>query len=735
MVGKVSAIFSRLGFGIGHKIYVSIAVLICISLLMAGVTLTMITGISLTTRNLVETSLPQILKGTTLDKVGSNLIDHAGSLIKSRTDGEVKRLGDSANQSLQDMKNIVDGMQIADENRNAINTELDKLEKVIPELSTNTKNRITTLGNLKNLEERVTDLRKEIVDLATPLYDDAEFNLMISLSDVKDIGKVVSLNDAEKIQSAEGFVGRDVSSLKVTDMGKSGEEIETNIETLSNSLKFVSEINLLAGYYSTAAQVGEKAALVPLQDVYTAVSARITSMLPSIDQAEITKKTEELLALGKGPTSLFKARERYLIDLENAQALSDQVDETLGNLKTNIEDQLRRIEQDANNDGSHAVMKSDDIKNTVMLLTVLLVGMALGISILYVRPFIVRRLIDVYHTTEKIASGDLEANIKQSGSDELSKMAHALVKFRDNAKERIVLENEQKQAEARQVEERKKTMLAMAAHFEKEVGEIVNVVVEAAQHMHSMIEQLTGTIDNTSNKSQLVADAATQASANVQTVAAATEQMNASIQEIASSITRTSQTSQQCSEYAKESQNKLDHLRAAVDEIDVVIQAINDVAEQTNLLALNATIEAARAGEAGKGFAVVANEVKGLAGQTHQMTEEISSKVSHIKNSAAETIDSVNTIIKQIATVDTQTTSVASAIEEQNASAAEISRNIQEASGKTDIVSHDIRDIQHAANDSAAATDQLRSESDKLSSQADNLQAAVKQFLDKVRQS
>ncbi len=67
-------------------------------------------------------------------------------------------------------------------------------------------------------------------------------------------------------------------------------------------------------------------------------------------------------------------------------------------------------------------------------------------------------------------------------------------------------------------------------------------------------------------------------------------------------------------------------------EIGNVIKVINSIAEQTNLLALNATIEAARAGEAGKGFAVVANEVKELAKQTSEATEDIIRKIAMIQD-------------------------------------------------------------------------------------------------------
>jgi len=64
-------------------------------------------------------------------------------------------------------------------------------------------------------------------------------------------------------------------------------------------------------------------------------------------------------------------------------------------------------------------------------------------------------------------------------------------------------------------------------------------------------------------------------------------------------------------------------LTEQIGRVAGVAEQINAIARQTNLLALNATIEAARAGDAGKGFAVVAGEVKTLASQTSDATEEI----------------------------------------------------------------------------------------------------------------
>lgn len=76
---------------------------------------------------------------------------------------------------------------------------------------------------------------------------------------------------------------------------------------------------------------------------------------------------------------------------------------------------------------------------------------------------------------------------------------------------------------------------------------------------------------------------------------------------------------------------------ALLDEIRViedVARQIAAVAKQTNLLALNARIESACAGEKGKGFTVVVDEVKHLAGQTADATDEIENSVGELQTVA-----------------------------------------------------------------------------------------------------
>lgn len=73
--------------------------------------------------------------------------------------------------------------------------------------------------------------------------------------------------------------------------------------------------------------------------------------------------------------------------------------------------------------------------------------------------------------------------------------------------------------------------------------------------------------------------------------------------------------------FVGESAEQIAGLAGSTRRITDFIAIIAQIADQTNLLALNAAIEAARAGSEGRGFAVVAEEVRTLAEESRQASD------------------------------------------------------------------------------------------------------------------
>jgi methyl-accepting chemotaxis protein len=500
-------------------------------------------------------------------------------------------------------------------------------------------------------------------------------------------------------------------------------------------LEIQSESNLLAGLLTEASLVNDPNRLEPLRDLVGAAKRKIginlSQIADPIQQKKLADLYKQLGDIGAGD-GIIGLRTYELNRQRDAQIAFAAVQLESVSLKEAVD---ALVDEQGKIARQHSLHVADQIRTGQALLIVLafvaVVGAAL-IAWLYVGRNIARRLGLLSDAMRRIADGDLNVHIQDTRRDEIANMARALQFFRQATAD-AASGREKEIEQARTSESRRQLVDAATQSFEHAVSNVVQTLDRAAMAMDGSARDMADTADRNRMQALSTAAASEQATTNVETVAAAAEEIAQSIEHIATRVAESATVARQASSEAQAITSAVESLSASVEEISEVSNLIRSIAAQTNLLALNATIEAARAGDAGRGFAVVAQEVKGLAAQTGQATEEITRQIMTIEETTSRSVQTMKAIAATITQLDDLANDVAAAVRQQDVVAQEIARNATAAAKGTRAVSANVSEVSSSAVKTGQVANTVLASAGELAEQSQLLRQEVVRYLAQVR--
>jgi methyl-accepting chemotaxis protein len=235
--------------------------------------------------------------------------------------------------------------------------------------------------------------------------------------------------------------------------------------------------------------------------------------------------------------------------------------------------------------------------------------------------------------------------------------------------------------------------VGITERFESEIGSTTADISDQANVLRQQAAGSTAVAQGMLSKASEVATASEQSAVAMREAAQTAAGLIRAIEDTRSEVELAAEVSNRATARAQEAVEATDTLSDQSKSIESILGLIRDIAGQTNLLALNATIEAARAGEAGRGFAVVAQEVKSLANQTAQATDEIAEKIAAIQSATKASVESNISIRSTVEDVQHSAERIRRAMEEQAQTVTMITASVDETALAADLMSNTISAI------------------------------------------
>ncbi len=370
----------------------------------------------------------------------------------------------------------------------------------------------------------------------------------------------------------------------------------------------------------------------------------------------------------------------------------------------------------------------------IALLVIFILGILLIIfSIRRSASNLTRPILELNHTAQQLAAGDLDVELHISAEDEIGELGYSIGETVNRLKEYIVYIDEMAEVLAQLADGKLNIELKndYLGEFQKLKVALLNIsdsMSEVMEHIFTSAGEVSSGAAELANASQTLAEGAGAQAAAVEELVANTISVEEQVKQNQKDAEVSAKETERVTTMMEQNQDKMSRMMEAVSKIHEtsrqvvgIIQTIEEIADQTNLLSLNASIEAARAGEAGKGFAVVADEIGKLAMES----SKAANMTRDLIGVSMEEIDRGSAIAKGVMTSLEESVQ---AVDNINGMIRKTAENAATQATNMDQIRMGIEEIARGVQDNSAAAQETSATSEQLASQAVVLNELVQRF-------